>query len=110
MLVHVEKAEKAESSLAVQANTMESNEFENPSLPWAPEEELLVSRQQSLQTTKDGSLLKISRIVFQLVLFMAMVSAAYGLVRNSLGASTKKSRGGLKSSWFETPLWRVRDQ
>merc|ERR1719401_592759 len=96
MLVHVEKAEKAESSLAVQANSMESSEFEEPSLPWAPEEELLVSRQQSLQRTKGGSLFSILRIIVQLVLFMAMVSAAYGLVCKSSCPSTKKSRGGVE--------------
>jgi len=95
MLGHVENAEKVESSLAAQANSTDSNEVEETSLPWAPEEELLVSRQQSLQTTKGGYLPGILRIVFQLVLFVAMVSAAYGLVRNSLGASTKKSRGGV---------------
>jgi len=96
MLGHVENAEKAESSLAVQASSMESNDFQEPSLPWAPEEELLVSRQHSLQNSKGGSLLSILRIIFQLVLFMAMVLAAYGLVRNSLGGSPKKSRGGVE--------------
>merc|ERR1719444_778062 len=96
MLSHVENAEKAQSSLVVQANSMEISEFEDPSLPWTPLEELLVSRQQSLQTTKGGSLFSILRIIVQLVLFMAMMSAAYGLVRNSSGSSTKKSRGGVE--------------
>jgi len=88
MLGHVEKAE---SRLALQASSTENQEFEEPLLPWATEEELLVSR--PVHTTMGGSLLANLRIVVQLVLLMAMVSAAYGLVRNSFGAPNTKSCG-----------------
>jgi len=89
MLGHIERAE---SKLAVQDASIENSEFEEPSLPWAPEEELLIASPPSMQANMDGFLLT---KLHNGVLFMAMGLAAYGLVHSSLGAPTAKSCGGV---------------
>jgi len=85
MADHVQKADNSKAS------STEDDE-ESETLPWAPEEELLVVRQPQVQTVAGNGLLTNVRNLF---LFMAMVSIAYGLVHSSLGAPANKgSMGG----------------
>jgi len=77
MSAHVEKAK------ALKVDRRETLE-EIGELPWAPEEELLVVH-QPLEQKVGGSILLAD--VRNVVLFMAMVSLAYGLVQHSMRAS-----------------------
>jgi len=77
MLVLVEKAK---SGLALKANSMESAEIEEHSLPWDHEEELLFARPKAT----GGSLLTHLR---NFVLFTAMMSAAFAMAWNTFGVA-----------------------
>jgi len=84
MLAHIVKAK---SGLALEVNAQDVQE--NAALPWSPEEELLVCRQPAIPAIPSGvTLLGKLRSA---VLFVAVSSIAYGLVRNSWGAGTDKS-------------------
>lgn len=71
-------------------NRTEESEFEVASLPWSPEEELLVCRPPTVPQVSGNSTWLAS--VRSIALFMSMVSIAYGLVRNAWGSSAP---GGL---------------
>jgi len=82
MTAHVEEAEAGMSTEV--KTTQELDDL--ASLPWSPEEELLVCRQPPMQTAGAGasSLLANLRSV---VLVMAIGSIVYGLLRNSAAGS-----------------------
>jgi len=84
MLAIVEKAES-------EANAADSTETEEHALPWATEEELLVARPSQMQKAERASLFTGLR---NFVFFAAIVSAAYGLVQTSMGATKATGYGG----------------
>merc|ERR1719359_1243090 len=85
MQVHVDKANTTE---------VEEEEVIAP-LPWSSEEELLVVRPPEIKAAVGSTLLSNIRNV---LLFMAMVSVAYGLVHSSLASPTTK--GDVNSEKF----------
>lgn len=68
-------------------NRTEPETIEVASLPWSPEEELLVCRPPTV--SQDSSSSAIFAKARSIVLFLAMASIAYGLVKNSVMASPK---------------------
>jgi len=89
MLGHVNKVG------APEANTTELEQEEILPLPWSPEEELLVVRPPQIQTAPRSNILASAR---NILLFMAMVSIAFGLVRGSLG--TRAEAGSMSADKF----------
>jgi len=92
MLVHVDKAEP---ELASVANVTEQVVEEMPSLPWSPEEELLVVRPPQMQAAPSNTWLAGMR---NALLFMSMALVAFGLVRNSF--ATRSAGGGVSAEKF----------
>jgi len=81
MADHVKKGDELRASKADDAE-------DDATLPWAPEEELLVCRKSQVQAaTGSGFLLTLRNIL----LFGVMVSIAYGLVQTSLSSPASKA-------------------
>jgi hypothetical protein len=74
-------------------NSTRQEQLEVAPLPWSPEEELLVCRPPTVTEGPAGTSLFAS--ARSAMLFMAMVSIAYGLVRNSRGSADVS--GGLSA-------------
>merc|ERR1719506_378825 len=77
MLDHVGKADVI---LSLDLNSTHLEHFDAAPLPWSPEEELLVVRPPQMKAGAGSTLLS---KMFNVVLFAAIVSVVYGLMRNS---------------------------
>jgi len=83
MKEHVSKAEMVREVEATQAEQEDKEDADT--LPWSPEEELLVFRPPVVQQASGIGLIATLRSA---LLFTAMVAAAYGLVHNSWAAKS----------------------